>query len=71
MMVEACLGITIDGVNRRVVFDHPCLPQGIPQLWIRGLSLANSSVDFLFKRRGHTVGVQVLEKNDDIEVIVK
>ena len=71
MMVEACLGITVDGVNRRVSFDHPCLPQGIPQLSIRGLTLGNSSVDFLFKRRGHTVGVQVLEKNDDIEVTVR
>ena len=71
MVIEACLGITVDGVHRRVIFDHPCLPQGIPQLWIRGLAIGNSSVDFLFKRRGHTVGVQVLEKNDDIEVIVK
>jgi len=71
MMVEACLGMTVDGVNRRVLFDHPCLPRGIPQLWIRGLAIGNSSVDFLFKRRGYSVGVQVLEKNDDVEVIVK
>jgi hypothetical protein len=71
MMVQACLGMSVDGVHRRVTFDHPCLPQGIPQLWIRGLALGGSSADFLFKRRGHTVGVQVLEKNDDIEIIVK
>ena len=27
MMIEACLGMTVDGIHRRVVFDHPCLPR--------------------------------------------
>jgi hypothetical protein len=52
-----------------VIFNRPCLPEGIPQLSIRGLRVGEATVDLLFERQVDTVRVQVLEKRGDIEVV--
>jgi hypothetical protein len=52
-----------------VVFNRPALPEGIPQLSIRGLRVGDASVDLLFERQIDTVRVQVLEKQGDVEVV--
>jgi hypothetical protein len=59
----------VQGVHNRVVFNRPVLPEGIPQLSIRGLKLGDASVDLLFERQVDTVRVQVLEKQGEIEVV--
>ena len=69
MLIEACLGLTIRGSENRVIFNRPCLPEGIPQLSIRGLRVGEATVDLLFERQVDTVRVQVLEKRGDIEVV--
>ena len=69
MLIEACLGLTIQGVENRVVFNRPSLPEGIPQLSIRGLRIGNATADLLFERQIDSVRVQVLEKQGDIEVV--
>jgi glycogen debranching enzyme len=69
LLIEACLGLTIRGSENRVIFNRPCLPEGIPQLSIRGLRVGEATVDLLFERQVDTVRVQVLEKRGDIEVV--
>jgi glycogen debranching enzyme len=69
MLIEACLGLTIQGVENRVIFNRPSLPEGIPQLSIRGLRIGNATADLLFERQIDNVRVQVLEKQGDIEVV--
>lgn len=69
MLIEACLGLTIQGSENRVVFNRPSLPEGIPQLSIRGLRIGNATADLLFERQIDSVRVQVLEKQGDIEVV--
>ena len=69
MMIEACLGLTIHAADNRVVFNRPSLPEGIPQLSIRGLRVGEATVDLLFERQLDTVRVQVLEKQGEIEVV--
>jgi glycogen debranching enzyme len=69
LLIQSCLGLTIDGSQSRVVFERPCLPEGIPQLSIRGLHVGEASVDLLFERQGDTVRIQVLEKQGEVEVI--
>jgi glycogen debranching enzyme len=68
-LIESCLGLTIQGSENRVIFNRPCLPEGIPQLSIRGLRIGEATVDLLFERQVDTVRVQVLEKQGDIEVV--
>jgi glycogen debranching enzyme len=69
MLIQACLGLTIEGARNRVVFERPCLPEGIPQLSIRGLRVGPASVDLFFERQADNVRVQVLEKKGEVDVI--
>jgi len=69
LVVQACLGISVRGAESRVVFERPCLPEGIPHLTIRGLRVGDASVDLLFERQADTARVQVLDKQGEIEVV--
>ena len=71
MLLQACLGITIDAKNRRVVFDRPYLPQGIPQLSIRDLRIEDCRVSLFLERDSGPVRIQVLEKHGEVDVVGK
>lgn len=69
LLIQACLGLKIEGAHNRVVFEKPFLPEGIPQLSIRGLRAGDASVDLFFERQADNVRVQVLEKQGEVDVI--
>ncbi|HZQ19524.1 MAG TPA: amylo-alpha-1,6-glucosidase [Terriglobales bacterium] len=69
LLIQSCLGLRIEGARNRVVFERPCLPEGIPQLSIRGLRVGNASVDLFFERQAENVRVQVLEKQGEVDVV--
>jgi len=69
LLIQACLGLSVQSSQNRVVFARPALPEGIPQLSIRGLRVGDASVDLLFERQIDSVRVQVLEKQGDVEVV--
>ena len=69
LLIQSCLGLRIEGARNRVVFERPCLPEGIPQLSIRGLRVGGASVDLFFERQADNVRVQVLEKQGEVDVI--
>ncbi len=69
LLIQACLGLKIEGASNRVTFERPNLPEGIPQLSIRGLRVGNSSVDLFFERQADNVRVQVLEKQGEVDVV--
>jgi glycogen debranching enzyme len=57
MVLQACLGVEIDGWTEKVRLDHPHLPQGVDRVELRGLALADRSVDVHLARKGdgHTL----------------
>ena len=69
LVLQACLGISIQPKDKRIVFDHPHLPDGIPQLTIKGLRLGDASADLLLERRAGCVLVHAGNKNDEIEIV--
>jgi glycogen debranching enzyme len=69
LLIQACLGVKLEGAQKRVVFDRPCLPEGIPHLSIHGLRVGDASVDLMFERQADTVRVQVLEKQGELDVV--
>jgi glycogen debranching enzyme len=71
MMLQACLGISVDGVQRRVVLDRPYLPEGIPQLRIGPIHIDGASLSLQVTRHGHTVQVHVLDQSGDIELVLR
>jgi glycogen debranching enzyme len=69
LILEGCLGITVQAERRRIVFNRPFLPEGIPQLSIRGLRCGKVAVDLLLERRNDSVLVHLENKQDDIEIV--
>jgi len=68
-VLEGCLGISVQAERGRIVFDRPCLPEGIPQLAIRGLRCGKVVVDLLLERRNDSVLVHLENKQEDIEIV--
>ena len=69
-MLQACLGIEIEGARRQVVFKHPVMPEALPALRIINLEVGDGSVDLLLENHPHDVGVTVLRRRGQIGVIV-
>jgi len=69
LVLEGCLGISIQAERGRIVFDRPFLPEGIPQLSIRGLRCGKALVDLLLERRNDSVLVHVEAKQEDVEIV--
>jgi glycogen debranching enzyme len=71
LLLQACLGISVEAGDKRLVFDRPYLPDGIPQLRIRGLPVANGRISLFLERNAGTVRVEIDEKPGEIAVLVK
>ena len=71
LLVQACLGVSVQGASNRILFDSPYLPEGIPQLWIKGLRSGDSSADLFFERRNDTVRVEVIDQQGGVEVVAR
>jgi len=71
MMLQACLGLSIDCLRRRIVLDRPYLPQGIPQLRVGPLSIGDGSVKLHMERGAYTVQVHLVDKQGEVEVVLK
>lgn len=69
LIVQACLGVSIQAASNRVLFDRPYLPKGIPQLWIKDLRTNRGSVDLFLERRNDAVRVEVTKQEGEIEVV--
>jgi glycogen debranching enzyme len=69
LILQACLGISIDAERKRIVFDDPYLPEGIPTLAIKNLSCGGVSVDLFLERRDNSVLVHKGETSSAIEIV--
>lgn len=52
MLLQACLGISIDGWRREVRIDRPHLPAEFERLHVRGLAVGDARIDLVFERTG-------------------
>ncbi|MDB5774564.1 MAG: Amylo-alpha6-glucosidase [Herbaspirillum sp.] len=59
MMLQACLGLSIDIGRRTIVLNQPRLPEGIEGLRVSRLVIATQEVDLHFRRSGHLVTVVI------------
>ena len=50
MLLEACLGLVIDGWNERIRLDRPILPEGVDRLTLTGLAVGRRVVDLTLSR---------------------
>lgn len=55
MLMQACLGLEIDGFRGEIHVNRPRLPIGIDHLTIRRLEVGEAAVDLSFQRVGDRV----------------
>jgi glycogen debranching enzyme len=72
MMLQACLGLEVDGRDGVVSFCYPELPASVAELRIEGLLVGSRGrVDLLLERHPHDVGVTVLRREGNVRVFVE
>ena len=69
MLLQACLGVHIDGRRREIRIESPQLPIGIEALTVRGLPVAEARIDIRFYRLADEVMVAA-EGAEDVAVLL-
>ena len=70
MLLQACLGMSIDTPARELRFENPALPAWLPEVRITNLRVGEATADLLLERHPHDVGVTVLRREGRIRVTV-
>ena len=70
MLLQACLGLSIDALGSRLTFRYPCLPAGVDTLSIRDLNVGTGSLDMTLYRYSGTVGVNVERRKGRADVVM-
>jgi len=71
LLLQSCLGLSIDAVEGRVTISQARLPDFLEHVTVRGLTVgAGGSIDLSFDRQAHDVGVTVLNRTGRVAVII-
>jgi glycogen debranching enzyme len=69
MLLGACLGLEIDAGARRLWFRHAMLPEPIDWIRVTSLTVLDAKVDLLLTRHANEVGIQVLRREGNVEIL--
>ncbi|HXN22098.1 MAG TPA: amylo-alpha-1,6-glucosidase [Candidatus Dormibacteraeota bacterium] len=69
MLLRACLGLNIRAQQRQIYFTNPVLPPNLDEVRIENLRVLDTEVDLIIRRDEHGVGVDVLRKQGEIEIL--
>jgi len=70
LLLQACLGLEINGPEAQICFTRSQLPPSLGELRIHNLEVAGATVDLLLVRYEHDVGVNVLRREGDLQILV-
>lgn len=71
ILLQACLGLQIDGAARRVRFSQPFLPPSLETVWLDKLQVGDETVDLMLQRHSAgDVGINVVNSSGPVEVVV-
>ena len=70
-VLQACLGLDLDGARNEIVLRAPRLPASIDWLRIDRLGQPGGTCDLLLTRHARSVGVEVLRKDAGVSVRVE
>ena len=70
LLLETCLGLKINGAERKVTFTDPYLPEFLPELKMKGLRVGDATVDLSLARHESDVGINVIRRRGRVGVIV-
>jgi glycogen debranching enzyme len=70
MLLQACLGMTLDAPRRQLQFEHPALPATVEDVHIRNLRLGSSVIDLTLRRYPDNVGINVDRRTGPVDIVV-
>jgi len=68
-LLQACLGLQIDGTRRLVSFNRPVLPPFLERVEIRNLSVGTARLNLVLDRHESQVAVRVARRVGEAEVV--
>ncbi|HEY0845083.1 MAG TPA: amylo-alpha-1,6-glucosidase [Noviherbaspirillum sp.] len=68
-LLQACLGLSFDPHKPEIRFRNPQLPPFLETVEIRDLEVNGASVDLLLQRYPNNVGVNIIRKTGNVEVV--
>jgi glycogen debranching enzyme len=68
MLLSATLGLELDAVHQRVIFNRPQLPAGVKRLTIERLQIGQAELDLEVERYRHDVSVNVLKRTGAVRL---
>ena len=71
LLLEACLGLEVNGADRTITFTSPMLPEQVQDMRISRLRVGDAHVDLAFGRHGDDVGINVLRREGNCSVVVQ
>jgi glycogen debranching enzyme len=71
LLLQSCLGLTVDGIDQHVVLQRPYLPEAVAQVWIKNLKVNGSLIDLFLERSGDTVRVHRLGRQSNVRVTIQ
>ncbi len=69
LVLQACLGLEIRAHESRIYLHHSALPEELKRVRIRNLRVGDASVDLAFERYSETVGVDILRRSGNVEIV--
>ncbi len=69
MLLGACLGLHLEQ-PKRIVLMHTTLPEFLQEVSLAGLKVHDAEVDLILRRYRRNVGVEIVRKAGDMEVLV-
>jgi glycogen debranching enzyme len=70
LMIQACLGLTLNARAGEVRIMHPVLPEAIEDLWIERLAVGSSMVNLHIHRVPSDVNIVITKREGEVEVVV-
>jgi glycogen debranching enzyme len=68
LMLQSCLGLSVDAAESTVCLTYPRLPESIQIVTIRNLSLGQNSIDLELVRNRHSVSLNILRRTGNFQV---
>jgi len=70
MLLQACLGLSVDGWGRQILVDRPRLPIGIDSMVVQNLKVGRDLVDVSFYRVHDRVACYLDQKHEELVPLV-
>ena len=70
LLLQSCLGISINAPERQISFCYPFLPDFLTEVEIKNLKIGEASIDLSIRRHVHDVVITVPRREGDVKIII-